>query len=208
MAFDEARAKLLAENAFDHLKKTGPEALEWARNIGASTFRNLRLKTFLWHYCWVVYASGFKFSVIEDKFPSIKNAFKNFEPASLARMRSIKPVLSIFDNERKAKSFLTGAQSVIDEGFASFKNRLRNEGIDVLEKLPGIGPITKYHLAKNIGLVDVSKPDIWLERAAILCGAPTVQHLTEYAAQSLAETQHVVDVAIWKYGKDGLFPKY
>ncbi|TAJ99279.1 hypothetical protein EPO44_10645 [bacterium] len=74
----------------------------------------------------------------------------------------------------------------------------------MLEELPGIGPITKFHLAKNIGLADVAKPDIWLERAAKLCRAASVKQLTTYLTEAIGESHHILDVAIWHYGVDGL----
>ena len=204
MAINELRARKLAQQAFKHLKKNDPDTLAWARNVGTTTFRNLRLKVFLSEYCWVVYASGFKVAIIQEKFPSLQKAFTDFDPKALSRMRSIKAVLNVFNNKKKANCFLSGAQTVIGEGFSHFKHRLRKEGVQMLQELPGIGPITKDHRAKNIGLADVAKADIWLERAAKICGARSVPELTAYIANHLGESQHVVDVAIWTYGKDGL----
>ena len=65
---------------------------------------------------------------------------------------------------------------IAEEGFPTIKKRLKKEGIDKLEQLAGIGPITKAHLAKNIGLEDIPKPDIWLVRAADKCSS-TVDEL-------------------------------
>jgi hypothetical protein len=203
MTINETQARKLADQAFSYLEQTYPETLAEHRNIGPHTFRNLRLKQFLSEYCWVVYASGFRFSVIEEKFPELQKAFRDFDPDSLSRMRSIKAVLDVFNNERKANCFLSGAQPIMNEGFSTFKRRLLKNGVKVLQELPGIGPITKDHLAKNIGLADVSKADIWLERAAKLCEASSVPELTTYVAGYLGESQNVGDVAIWAYAKDG-----
>jgi hypothetical protein len=67
--------------------------------------------------------------------------------------------------------------------------------------LPGIGPITKYHLAKNIGLLDNPKPDIWLQRAALKCSS-SVDELVEYLSKKYKLSQHTVDVILWFYGAD------
>jgi thermostable 8-oxoguanine DNA glycosylase len=215
MAINEARALKLGQEALDHLTETHPDMLKWARN--PPIFRNLRLKQFLFDYCWVVYASGFRYAVIEAKFPHLQKAFKDFDPEALSRMRSIRSVLKIFNNERKAKSFLSGAQTIIREGFIPFKRQLLKDGEQALEKLPGIGPITKDHLARNIGLADLPKADRWLERAAKLCAtlsveAPSekelVNELVAFIASQLGESQHVIDVAIWAYGKDGKLQKF
>jgi hypothetical protein len=177
------------------------DELEWAYSISPETFRNLRSKRFLSEYCWVVYASGFRVSTIESIFPNLQTAFKDFELKSLAQMRSIKPVLSIFNNERKASSFLEGSKLIAKEGFSVFKKRLQKEGVDTLEKLPGIGPITKFHLAKNIGLVDEAKPDIWLVRTAE-ASSSTVEELAAFLSEKFCMSRHAVDVILWRYGAD------
>lgn len=185
-----------------YFEDNAPDELDWARSVGPDTFRNLRLKVFLRQYCWVVYNSGFKYAIIKAKFPAIKAAFKDFEPERLARMRSIKNVLDVFDSERKARNYLDGAKAVIAEGFPKYKRRLAAEGVDMLMELPGIGPITKNHLAKNIGLADVEKDDRWLNRAAATCGGSAAE-LATYLSEQLEESRHTIDVAIWTLGKDG-----
>jgi len=177
------------------------DELDWAKSICPETFKNLKSKRFLTEYCWVVYASGFKVSIVESIFPSLRTAFKNFELSDIAKMRSIKPVLAIFNNERKANSFLEGSKLIANEGFSNFKNRLRRDGVDVLEELPGIGPITKFHLAKNIGLVDEAKPDIWLVRAADICSA-SIEELVIFLSEKYGMTRHVVDIILWRHGAD------
>jgi hypothetical protein len=198
-------AHQLLKKSLAYLRETDQATFEWAHSIGPHTFRNLKEKGFLEHYCFVVYASGFKFSVLNEKFSQISGAFKKFDPASLSRMRSLKPVLALFNHERKASCFLEGAKKIHSEGFKAFKNRLREEGTEALQSLPGIGPITKDHLAKNIGLADVAKADIWLERAAKLCGASTVSELTAYLGKHFKLSEHVVDVSIWHFGQSGQF---
>lgn len=190
--------------AVRHLETNDPEVLEWARGVGEHTFKRLRSKEFLRKYCFVVYASGFKFQTVRDAFDELSVAFHGFDIERLRRMRSTKPALRVFNNERKASNFLAGAKLVANEGFTAFKRRLREDGRDVLLELPGIGPITKDHLAKNIGLADVAKGDIWLVRAAELCGANGVTDLVDFLHVETGETRHVIDIAIWTLGRDGL----
>ncbi len=196
-------------NSFQHLFKEAkhyceenyPDELEWANGINAETFRNLRSKRFLTEYCWVIYASGFKVSTVEMIFPDLKKAFKGFDIQAISRMRSLKPALQVFNNERKANSFVKGSKAIAEEGFSAFKKRLKTEGVDMLEQLPGIGPITKYHLAKNIGLVDEAKPDIWLVRAAEASNT-SVNELVEFLSKKYHMSRHAVDVVLWRYGAD------
>jgi hypothetical protein len=189
------------ESAKAYCEAEHPDEVDWANSITTETFRNLRSKRFLSEYCWVVYASGFKVSIIEAIFPDLKISFKDFELEELAKMKSIEPALAIFNNESKANSFLKGSKAIAEEGFSAFKRRLQNTGIDTLEELPGIGPITKFHLAKNIGLADEAKPDVWLVRAADACSS-TVQELVEFLSEKYAMSRHAVDVILWRYGAD------
>ena len=189
------------ESAKAYCEEEHSDEVAWANSITPETFKTLRSKRFLSEYCWVVYASGFKVSTVETIFPALKTAFKEFDLEELARMKSTKAVLAIFNNERKANSFLEGSKAIAQEGFSTFKKRLQSTGIDMLEELPGIGPITKYHLAKNIGLADEAKPDIWLVRAADACSA-SVQELVTFLSDKYGLSRHAVDVILWRYGAD------
>ena len=202
---DKKYAKKLFLTALKYCQKHHPDELEWAKGVNADTFKKIKSKKFLRHYCWVVYASGFSFERIESKFPELETAFKDFDITALSKMRSIKPVLKVFNLPRKADCFLRGAKMIANKGFGTYKKRLKEEGVDALdelEKLPGIGPKTKFHLAKNIGLADTAKPDRWLKRAARLCKAASVDELVDYLSKKFDLSRHVVDVVLWRYGVD------
>jgi len=73
--------------------------------------------------------------------------------------------------------------------------------IEFCETLPHIGGITKYHLAKNLG-VDVAKPDVWLERVAAKSGE-TVQELCARLSKQSGDSVSKVDYVIWKACQQG-----
>lgn len=62
--------------------------------------------------------------------------------------------------------------------------------------LPWIGNITKWHLAKNLG-VDCAKPDVHLERAATHYGT-TPAALCASLAAATGDRIATVDVVIWR----------
>jgi hypothetical protein len=200
---DEALAMALAQAALDHLRQQHPALYRRIRRIGPDAFRYLKAKTFLRLYCRAVYGSGFKATIVQAKFPALKRAFHHFDLDALARMESITPALAVLGNARKARCCVRGAQAIAAEGWTSFKRRLRRDGLAVLQELPGIGPVTQYQLAKDIGLMDVPKPDVWLRRMAALCGANDVFELVAYMAEVTGESQRVIDVALWCYAVDG-----
>jgi len=71
-----------------------------------------------------------------------------------------------------------------------------------LEALPWIGPITKYHAAKNFG-VDVAKPDRHLVRLADREGC-TPQQLCERLAIETGLCINAVDVVLWRACANGI----
>ncbi len=72
-----------------------------------------------------------------------------------------------------------------------------------LQELPYIGKITQKHLARNVGLLDVSKDDIHLRRLAKKFSAPSVQALTSFLAQAFRTREGIVDLVLWRYCADG-----
>jgi hypothetical protein len=70
------------------------------------------------------------------------------------------------------------------------------------ETLPWIGPVTKYHLAKNFG-IDTAKPDVHLERLASREGSDTFQlcgRLARLSGYRIA----TVDSILWRACAEGI----
>lgn len=76
--------------------------------------------------------------------------------------------------------------------------QITSNGVSFLETFPYIGPVTAYHLAKNIGL-DVVKPDRHLVRLAASAGYPSPLALCEDIATVLGERLGVVDLVLWRF---------
>jgi len=76
----------------------------------------------------------------------------------------------------------------------------------VLSLLPFIGPVTKYHLARNLGL-DTAKPDRHLTRLAEHFDFPDVQSMCEALASKVGERIGVVDLILWRACNLGYFPE-
>ena len=78
---------------------------------------------------------------------------------------------------------------------------------DVVEfcgTLPWLGVITKFHLAKNIG-VDVAKPDVHLTRLAEAEGT-TAQELCDRLAKETGYRAATIDLITWRACADGTLP--
>lgn len=75
--------------------------------------------------------------------------------------------------------------------------KFSEDPLGYLETLPWIGPITKFHLARNLGL-DYAKPDRHLQRLADTLGFPDAQSLCKKVAVLTGERVGVVDVILWR----------
>lgn len=188
--------------AWEYCEDHERDELEWAKGVNKDTFKKVKSEKFLRNYCRVVYYSGFNALTIELEFAALETAFKDFDITALSKMKSIKPVLDVFDNERKAQCFLEGVKMIADKGFGTYKKRLKKKGIDALEELPGINSSEKFRLAKNIGLAGTVKSDRWLKRAARKCKAASVDELIDYLSKKFDLSRHVVNFVLWRYGEE------
>lgn len=76
------------------------------------------------------------------------------------------------------------------------------ERLAFLGDLPWIGPITRYHLAKNFGL-QVIKPDRWLERIAYV-HRTTPESFCAYLSKTTGDPFPLVDTVLWRCANLGL----
>ena len=77
-----------------------------------------------------------------------------------------------------------------------------NDKVALLSELPWIGPVTKYHLAKNLG-ADTAKPDVHLERLARR-ERTTTHELCQRLARQTGYRVATIDTILWRACADGL----
>jgi hypothetical protein len=205
LLMNQELARQCYRSAEAYVREHCSEELEWVKGISPDLFANMTCDAFLAQYCWVVYASGFKVSILTQKFEQMKAAYCNFDLEHICGLESLDAPLAAINNQAKAKGFFKGCRLIREEGFEKFKARVRSEGIDALSTLPFIGSITKKHLARNIGLLDVAKDDVWLVRLAKAFEAGNVDELTDFLSKDLRERKGVVDLILWRYCADGMW---
>ena len=199
---DKKLAVELFDSALTYMDEVYPGEVEAWEEIDPDSFDRMTAAEFLAEYCWVVYVSGFKVAIIREKFPAIKRAFKGFAIEELVRMKDIAPVLRVFNSKRKAECFLRGAKLIAGEGFDEFKRRVKQEGMSALKVLPGIGEITQKQLARDIGLADVAKDDVWLMRFVEIVGAKDEKERAGFLAAVAEIKLGTVDFALWQFASD------
>lgn len=141
----------------DWLCGLGPEYSEhlyaWAENLGPPQ----NADQFAGEVVWVILCAGVK----------AQNARKT-EARVLDALERGRPVAKVFGHRGKAAA-IERVWRQREELFAQFRQLLAADDqarlIDWCQDIPFVGPITRYQLAKNLG-VDVVKPDRHISRLA------------------------------------------
>jgi hypothetical protein len=158
-------------------------------------------KDFLQEAAWVILSAGMKESVIRKKFTTLSHAFLHWESANaIAKCKRIcrATALSCFAHEGKIDAILAVADHVAENGFHYVKQSIQERGTEYLQSFPFIGPVTCWHLAKNLG-VDVVKPDRHLSRISAVAGFASPQSLCRAIADLSGERISVIDVVLWRF---------
>jgi hypothetical protein len=172
--------------------------IDWQEDV---RFDGLTEERFLREYAWVVFSSGFRESVLRNKFDRLAIAFLGLTNASevaLNRRSCRRAALRVFGHQGKVRAVLDACKLIHLDGFASFRSQLKAGGVEFIDRLPFMGPATSYHLAKNIGL-DVVKPDRHLVRIAHGSGFESPHDFCESINAVVGDALAVVDIVIWRY---------
>lgn len=182
MSDTEAFSRFYAD-AFAYSKTHFPEQIEWARNV---RFEDMTPDRFFSEYVWTVLCSGFKVSIAEKM---IRKIFSDgFHP-------------EVVKHRLKRKAIEQGFRE-FPHWFVRLKELPNERRIEYLDSLPHIGPITRYHLARNIGL-DFAKPDVHLVRLAKRFGFIDVETMCRLIHERTKERIGVVDLVLWRYCERG-----
>lgn len=168
------------------------EDWEWAQNVKPPE----TAEALACEYTWVVLNSGMKNSVARKIMDRVWPAL--VEGIPLYGVGPACGVAKVFGHRAKAEAIERGWR---DRAcwLVSYREAARHDAPAVLEwceSLPWIGPITKCHLAKNLG-VDCAKPDRWLVRLAAVDGE-TVDGLCRRLAEASGDRIATVDVVLWR----------
>lgn len=185
--------------AYEHVVEAGFGAeIDWQEQqcIDAVTETD-----FLRETAWVILSAGMRESVIRDRFACVSDAFLEWTSARAivrSKERCIQRGLYAFNHQGKIRAIGDVAAFVETTGFYTFVESLRVDGLSELQRLPFIGPVTRYHLAKNLGL-DVVKPDRHLVRIAEAAGFIDPDTMCRQIAAVTGDRLATIDVVLWRY---------
>lgn len=159
------------------------EDIVWAEGVRAPETSLL----FAREHCFVVCNSGMNFNAGTLVFNRVWDALthnRNPYPKCLNNEPKCRAMRVVY-RDRKALFAEWQALTCDDQGKLAW-----------LGRLPYIGEITRYHLAKNFG-VDVAKPDRHLVRIAAHFGE-TTHSLCARLARESGDRINTVDVVLWR----------
>ena len=156
----------------------------WINNIPNPVNKDLFFKEF----SWVVINSGMKNTVAEKIFKK----FWNYNSPDFSAINH--------PNKNKALKKVYERLDLYFLHFTKSKNKLM-----FLKSLPHIGDITKYHLARNLGL-NYAKPDRHLVRISNLFKYPNVQEFCKKISVLTKDPIGLVDLVLWRFAT--LYPNY
>ena len=163
------------------------EEIEWARRIRPE---DIDADAFALAAAEVVLVSGFRADVVNKLMPKVRR-----------QLRRGQPVSDVFGHKSKTKAI----EKIWRRRKALFgkyqQKKTEKEKLTFLETLPWIGPVTKFHLGRNLGM-DVAKPDRHLVRIARKFGR-TPRSLCRLVSEETGERVGVVDLVFWKAGAEG-----
>jgi hypothetical protein len=170
----------------------------WQRNRAGAGFSEPDL---LREAAWVILSAGMRESVIRSKFPAISESFLHWRAALdivHSAERCFDSALQHFGHKPKIRAICNVAELVNNKGFNTVVEEIEGDPFTALQQFPFIGPITTFHLAKNLG-IRVAKPDRHLSRLAECCGYSDTQALCMNIALFTGDPVDVVDVVLWRF---------
>lgn len=136
-----------------------------------------------------VFQTGISWHVVENKWPGIREAFRGFDPETVANLTDDDKARLLRDsriirNRRKVDAIIDNARRMIDleKEFGSFRSYLRSHksfdelSRDLQKRFRFVGPMGAYHFLWSVG-EDVPS---WEEWSASEAAGPRVN---EYAAR-------------------------
>ena len=181
------------------------DALRYADDYHESSlkhFRSIRFEDltpykFWADYIWVTCTSGFRASVVTKLHPRLMDAYGPWDFGMTSRDFFWKRVRRILANERKFSAVLKCRELLRRLGWEAFKDEYLMSP-EAMQRLPFIGPITKHHLARNLGF-DYAKVDLHLVRLAEHFDFADPESMCAYLSGLSGERCGVVDFILWAY---------
>ncbi len=173
-----------------------PSLMAYAKRLDTLRPEHIAPTDFWVEYIWVVYVSGLSASVVAGMWPRLVQAagFWNEDMNEAVLFNRLVPVNR---NRTKARALHSTRQELARLGWRTFRGAYLHD-MESMRLLPMVGPVTCYHLARNLGH-DVVNPDIHLARLARCYAYASPANMCGHLASAFGERIGVVDLTLWAY---------
>ena len=165
---------------------------------------------FFREYVWVVHATGFSAKAVGKFMPDLLSAYGWWNALAHKEFGDVmQRVAPVCNNPQKAKAVHATAKLMWDGvsgsggiGWDKWKQDHLSSP-DLLVKLPYVGKVTCFHLARNIGLLEFVKPDLHLVRMAKHWGFEDCVKMCEALQKHHADDSGekfplgIIDLVLW-----------
>ena len=161
----------------------------WASFVAMEQGKNVTEHRFMREYVWCVHVSGFSAKVVSKLIGPLLEAhgvespdgsYIEIRPENLLSLPQVEErVYPINKNKAKARAIQKVRKIILDTTWEKFKSHFLSGGPAPkdLQGLPFLGPALSCHMARNLGNLNVAKPDIHMTRLAANFGLPSVDAL-------------------------------
>lgn len=163
---------------------------------------------FLKEYAWVIFVAGFDEILLRKKWPRIKKAFDNFNVVKISKRPAsffLRKEMSI-RNKSKIVAIVKATKIIRHRGHEFFLSDPQN-----LKQLPRIRETSMRLLARNMGILDTAKDDIWMKRLAknlgYGVGTRSVDKMVDVVRVASGYKLGVIDVVLWRAMQQGWRPR-
>jgi endonuclease III len=175
--------------------------------VSSTRFSEVTKDFFFKEYIWVVHATGFSASAVSKFIGKLLDSYGNIESlSSCDPEEAVGRVRIVCNNPQKIRS-VHETSRILDKGIKNNGwEKFRDDNLSTPEKLgvlPYIGKVTRFHLARNIGITESVKPDLHLirlqkhwgfESCSQMCQKMSDEHM-EKTGEKIENG--LVDLALW-----------
>ncbi len=179
--------------------------------ISSTRFDEVSPGHFFREYAWVVHATGFSAKAVGKFMPRLMSAYGPWDLlAKEAFGDAFLRIKLVCNNPQKARAVHATARHMTARLFEDEKvvewGEYKQEHLsspERLMRLPYVGPVTCFHLARNLGLLECVKPDLHLVRLASHWGFQDCVKMCESMRDSHEADSGervplgLVDLAVW-----------
>jgi len=170
------------------------------RQISSVKLSEVTPEHFFNEYAWVVHATGFSAKAVGKFMPRLMDAYGPWRTLGGTAVEIVlNRVSQVVNNPQKIKAVHAMAGRMVagvrEHGWPAYRDESLSTP-ELLGKLPYIGKVTRFHLGRNIGLLECVKPDLHLERMAAHWGFKTCEDMCR-AVRPGGVPLGIVDLALW-----------